>query len=255
MKKQAGALLGGAAVVLVIWLYATGNRGAADPVEAGGIPVSSTALPDRGDGDVSALNAGDAEHRAAGVRRISHPYPDVPTSRSGFGFDDDPFIAESIAEQAWLDRNGYPNSEQWRTYSTAADAELVQAGSAGDSVAKVMFDARRFLAGDAEARNDLLHAGMEGSLFALELLSSSLAGSPQWRDPVGAYAVSRVVELKGNNRTAMGREVMFQQPLSQMQRIEGESRAYELLKEINDAQARTGRKGAGIVDPRPTGGG
>lgn len=178
---------------------------------------------------------------------VPHPFPNVPRSRAGLPLEEDPFTATSPAEQAWLDRNGYPNAIQWETYSQASDGLLLAAASAGDSVAKAVLDNRRLMAGDKSALQDILGSGAEGSLFSLELASSYLAGSSKG-DPITAYALSRVVEMKGNLRVAMGRDAMFRKPLDPLQRMEGEAKALAIYRSLNAAN-RSGRNN--VVDPRP----
>lgn len=178
---------------------------------------------------------------------VPHPFPNIPRSRAGLPLEGDPFTANSPEEQAWLDRNGYPNAVQWETYSQASDGLLLAAASAGDSVAKAMLDNRRLMAGDKSAFQDILESGAAGSLFAMEMASSYLAGSSKG-DPITAYALSRAVEMKGNLRVALGRDAMFRKPLNPLQRMEGEAKALAIYRSLNAANG-SGRKN--VVDARP----
>lgn len=160
-----------------------------------------------------------------------HPFPEVPLTRDGMDFEDDPGFAESRAEQQWLDLHGYPNLKQWQAYSVAPNEQLREAAAAGDGVAGAMLDGR-LLSTDPKAQERLVDAGVDGNLFALQLLASYHAGSRDG-DPVAAYAVSRVSELRGDLRAAIGREVMLPAPLTPHQRLLGEAEAMRLNEEMN----------------------
>ncbi len=160
-----------------------------------------------------------------------HPFPEVPLTREGMDFEDDPGFAESRAEQQWLDLHGYPNLEQWQAYSVAPNEKLREAAAAGDGVAGAMLDGR-LLSTDPKAQERLVDAGVDGNLFALQLLASYQAGSRDG-DLVAAYAVSRVSELRGDLRAAIGREVMLPAPLTPDQRLLGEAEAMRLNEEMN----------------------
>lgn len=177
-----------------------------------------------------------------------HPLPLLPRSREGMELNNDPYQPTSKAEQAWLDRNGFPNSEQFRAFSTATDQTLEQAAASGDSVAKVFLSTRKLRRKDPAAKDELLAEAANGSTFALANLASFEAGSPSG-DPVIAYAFSRAWEMKGDHGAATAREFIFPKPLTQQQRLEGEREAVELF----DALRRKSSKGAQFVDPRPTG--
>ncbi|MFC6840983.1 hypothetical protein [Xanthomonas theicola] len=76
------------------------------------------------------------------TQRVRHPFPDVPRTREGMSFENDPSGAESKAEQAWLDRHGYPNEKQWEADALAPEVLLRQATEAGNRAAQAMLDAR-----------------------------------------------------------------------------------------------------------------
>lgn len=179
-----------------------------------------------------------------------HPYPEVPLTRAGLGFEDDPGFAESKAEQDWLDLHGYPNIRQWETYNAAPDERLREAAAAGDAVAGVMLDGR-LLRTDPKAQERLVEAGVDGNLFALQLLASYQAGSRSG-DPVAAYAVSRVSEMRGDLRAAVGREVMMPTPLTVEQRMLGESEALRLNELMNKRYFEKYGAPAEFI-PRPVG--
>lgn len=242
------ALVIGATTYLLV-----GNRAATnlDDLDSSWIPTSV-------DEQSVATGSEDSTRRALygsghenGSRRVPHPFPDLPRSRRGLELGDDPFVAESSEEQAWLDRNGYPNSAQLQTLMNANDVELHQAAMAGDSVAKAILDGRRLAAGEFDAINELLLAAADGSLFALELLAAAFSGASAAKDPVTAYALTRVVEMKGNSRIGAGRDLMFSQPLSPVERLEAEAQAQQLLRVINDARQKRKGPGARLVDARP----
>lgn len=178
-----------------------------------------------------------------------HPFPHIAQSREGMDMKSDPFQATSVAEQRWLDRNGYPNETQWMALLQATDTQLNDASLAGDKAAKSMLHQRRLLAGDETALDALIEDGARGSTFALELLSSTVAGP--LNDPVGGYAWSRVVELRGNARVAIGRDVMLKRPLTPSERLGAEQQAVELFKKLRDLQRSYLGPNAPAVDPRP----
>lgn len=174
-----------------------------------------------------------------------HPFPKIPKTRSGLPLDEDPFLAQSVEEQRWLDRNGFPNAQQWITYSTASDALLQQAASTGDTVASVMLAARQLSHGDQVASGQLMTAAANGSSFALSMLSAYMASSRSG-NPQLAFALSRVVELRGDWRAAILRDEMFRTPLTAEQKLAANADA---LKIFNDLKAHSQLKP--YVDPRP----
>lgn len=180
-------------------------------------------------------------------RATVDPFSGVPKTRKGLPFDDDPFVAESLQEQQWLDRNGYPNAKQWATYSAASDLVLEVAAASGDNVASVMLAARQLARGDTEASGRLMTAGMSGSSFALSLLAAYLANGKNGNPELG-YAVSRLIELRGDWRSGIMREEMYRTPLSPMQKVRAESEAMKLL---NDFRSLSGVQL--YIDPRPPG--
>ncbi len=183
----------------------------------------------------------------AGGANPSHPFPAVAKSRDRLSLDGDPFIAESKEEQRWLDRNGYPNSEQWTTYSSAPDHLLKQAADAGDRVAYVMLAGRSLAKGDKGAVDNLLQEARSGSNFAIMTLASYMGGSQEGDIELG-YALSRVAEMRGDYRIAVAREGMFPRALTQEQRLKGEAKALSIFAKLRD-ESRV----ATFVDPRPIG--
>ena len=190
--------------------------------------------------------------RESASPKFRHPFPDVPQSRKGLALETELFMAESVAEQEWLDRNGYPNAAQWAAYSTAADVQLEAAALAGDKTAAAMFAQRQFIQGDETAIERMLTAGATGNTFALELLASTLIGPKQ--DPVAGYAMSRVVEMRGNIRIGFHRDAMFNTPLSPMERIEGEQQAIEMYQTLLRLQRTILGNNSPAADMRPIGG-
>jgi hypothetical protein len=184
--------------------------------------------------------------------KFRHPFPEVPQSRKGLDLETDPFMAESVAEQEWLDRNGYPNAAQWAAYSTASDLQLEAAALAGDKTAAAMFAQRQFINGDETALERMLTAGANGNTFAIELLASTLVGVK--KDRVSGYALSRVAEMRGNIRTGFVREAMFSPPLSPLERVEAENEAAEMYKRMLRLQRTLLGENSPPVDMRPIGG-
>ncbi len=175
----------------------------------------------------------------------------IPRTRDGLSFENDPGFAESKAEQKWLDRHGYPNEKQLEAYMPAPETLLKQAAETGDMAGQAMLDAR-LLPTDQKAQQRLVDAGAEGNLFALNMLASYQGGSASG-DPVAAYAVSRVAEMRGDTRAGITREVMIAKSLTTEQRMLGESEALRLNQAIN--QIYISKHGAApILDKRPIGG-
>lgn len=185
---------------------------------------------------------------------IKYPFPNVPLSRKNLPLDGDPFDARSKAEQDWLDRNGYPNAEQMSAYSTASDIELREAAKSGDRAAEAIYNGRRIAAGDESAVDDLMEMSAKGSNFALDILAAQLASQKQ--DAASrslAYSISRVSELRGNYRSAASRDLLFDSPLTQFERMEAEQDASEIFQSliVKSQQLRGGQ--ISPVDPRPVG--
>ncbi|MEN5206626.1 hypothetical protein ABE493_00680 [Stenotrophomonas terrae] len=161
----------------------------------------------------------------------SNPFPNIPRSRAGLSLADDPFGPQSIEEQQWLDRRGYPNARQWEIYSQLPDGLLQVAADSGDSVAKTMLDARGLPS--RNATDKLLLSAANGDDFALSLLSARLASLPGEQNLIDAYAVARVSEIRGNTSAAIGREAMFAQSLTPDQRMKAEENAMMLVSKLN----------------------
>ncbi|MEG2806225.1 hypothetical protein [Stenotrophomonas sp.] len=162
--------------------------------------------------------------------RPPHPFPDVPQSRQGMVGETEPFGGDSPEEAEWLDRHGYPNARQWRRYVTATDLQLEQAAAAGDGVARTLLDARR-LRTDPQAETRLLVAGADGNLFALNQLVAFKASR---RDQMAeAYALSRVVEMRGDLMQSLSRPVMIF-GLSDSERLLAEAEALSLNHQLNE---------------------
>ncbi|UOV04368.1 hypothetical protein MUU77_03410 [Pseudoxanthomonas sp. F37] len=199
------------------------------------------------------------DHAKAGAElepqqpRGHHPFPDLPQSRDGLPLNDDPFIATSKAEQAWLDRNGYPNAQQWAAYTRASDVQLRDAAKQGDKGATALLGHRRLMAGDDTAVVDLLTEGAKGSGFALDMLASYLA-SVRGGNRQTAYAISRVSEMRGNFRVAAARDLMFDTPLTNTERMQGDQEAMEIYNSLLELQRKIRGPGSSPVDPRPIGG-
>jgi len=145
--------------------------------------------------------------------------------------EDDPFAPQSVDEQNWLDRHGYPNARQWETYSQLSDGLLQVAADSGDLVAKTMLDARGLP--DRAAVDKLLLSAANGDDFALQLLSARLAAVPGEGNLIDAYAVARVSEMRGNTSAAITRESMFSSSLTPEQRMRGEANAVLLNSTLN----------------------
>lgn len=173
-----------------------------------------------------------ADSASSGAKpAASNPFPNVPRSRSGMSLEDDPFAPQSVEEQGWLDRHGYPNARQWETYSQLSDGLLQVAADSGDAVAKTMLAARGLP--DRAAVDKLLLSAADGDDFALQLLSARLAKVPGEGNLVDAYAVARVSEMRGNTSAAVTRESMFSSSLTSEQRMRGEANAILLNSTLN----------------------
>lgn len=229
------------------WSQFGGREDSAKPDEV----IATGSSPERANDKLQSAGSrsgADAQHQTLSALR--HPFPEVPLTRAGLGFEDDPGFAESKTEQEWLDLHGYPNIRQWETYTAAPDERLREAAAAGDAVAGVMLDGR-LLRTDPKAQQRLVEAGVDGNLFALQLLASYQAGSSNG-DPVAAYAVSRVSEMRGDLRAGVSREVMFATPLTVEQRMLGESEAVRLNEAMNKLYFEKYGAPAEFI-PRPVG--
>lgn len=179
------------------------------------------------------------------VMNSMDPFFRVPKTRYGLPLENDYFVAESMQEQRWLDRNGYPNSQQMAAYSAASDMVLEQAAAHGDSVAEVMLASRQLTHGDPQAAGKLMTAGKNGSSYALSLLAAYLVGAKNGNPELG-YAVSRVVEMRGDWRSAIARDFMFRTPLTPLQKARAEVRAIQMLEDFREHSPVHP-----YVDPRP----
>ena len=244
--------LGVAVLFVSVGYLALEKRQAAESVDGVASEASANALPKGGGAADSKqyrapVTSRDVDDRAAG--QASHPFSELPASRRGMPLGSDPFMAKSVAEQEWLDRNGYPNEVQWGVLTQASDLQLQQAALAGDKVAQVLLNQRKIAAGDVAAIEDTLVLGAMGSGFALEILAATLAGPLQ--DPVGGYAMVRAGEMRGNYRSGPAREVLFSVPLTSLQRTEGETEALESFRQLAAIRASRGGGNVPPVDPRP----
>lgn len=190
---------------------------------------------------------------ASGSGTGPHPFPEIPRSRSGLPFENDPFIAKSKEEQAWLDRNGYPNEKQWAAYTRASDLQLREASMLGDKAARGVLLHRELMSGNDAAIDEMLKEGAAGSGFALDMLASFLA-SNRGGDKVSAFAISRVSEMRGNFRLAGARDLMFDRSLTNLERLQGEQEAMEIYRSIHELQKKLRGADSSPVDPRPVGG-
>jgi hypothetical protein len=194
-------------------------------------------------GDVATTIAPSGASRAPVVP--VNPFFHLPRTRAGLALESDPFLAESAEEQRWLDRHGYPNSVQYQAYSVATDGLLQQAADSGDRIAGVFLDSRKLLGGDPDAAGRLLFAGSKGSSFALANLQAYMAGTSDG-DRVLAYALARVMEMKGDSRSALVREGNFASPLTMDDRHRGELMALQILEQFQEDAGS-----ANLNDPRP----
>ncbi len=180
-----------------------------------------------------------------------HPFPELPRSRRGMSLEDDPFGASSVAEQKWLDRNGYPNQEQWAVYSRTSDTLLSKAAETGDRIARTILDLRRLESGDLSAQEDLLAAAVGGSGFALDMYASFMAGSRSGNEKT-AYIISRVAEMRGDHRQVVSREFVRVRP-TQQQRLEWGMEANALFNNLNKLHSKVYGDSKSWIDSRPVG--
>jgi hypothetical protein len=194
------------------------------------------------------------KHEFAGIDKKTtaiDPFSNIPKSRDNLDFETDPFYPKSKDEQAWLDRHGYPNAEQWREYNVASDTQLEQAALSGDVVAETLLNARLLNRGDESAETALLYSAALGNTFALEMLSSTLASGGKSSNPIDAYAFSRVAEMRGNLTLGMGREMFFPVRLNSSQRVEAEARALNYFNMLLEVQKQIQGNNATTIDLRP----
>lgn len=195
----------------------------------------------------SVVQDGRQSIRRAEVRHGDTIFSGLPQSRHGLALDGDPFVAESVEEQKWLDRNGYPNAQQWAAYRSATDGQLAHAAANGDKLARVFADARALSTGDQDAANRLMKAAEEGSLFALNMLEAHMAGASNGNGSL-AYSLNRVIEMMGNSRISLTREFSPNiASLSPTERMLAEADARLLFEKLKSTSAREN-----FVDPRPS---
>lgn len=234
-----------------------------DRVAADAAPVVGAAMAAKKNRSMSSLleAAKRRQQVAAEQRRTDldsnrplHPFPNMPKSRRGLDLEGDPFAPISQADQDWLDRNGYPNAMQWQEYQTANAAVLEQAAAAGDKVAETYLDVLKVRNGDREAEASLFYSGALGNTFAIEMLAAEFAGSGNNADPSEAYALSRVLEMRGllghGNRHSF--YATQQDPLQQ---IEAEARAVQYYNLLVNIQREVQGPNAVVFDLRPSQGG
>lgn len=173
------------------------------------------------------------------------PFAHVPASRMGMPLESDPFEAGSVEEQRWLDRNGFPNEEQFRVYSTASEGLLRAAAQSGDRLAKVELDGRLLMQGDQGAVGRLFESAEDGSLYALTKLAGYMAVSRDGSHSL-AYSISRVQEIRGDTRIALARDILMRKPLDPLEKAEAEMNALKMAKEL---ELRF--RGGVFRDPRP----
>lgn len=187
-----------------------------------------------------------------GILARSEVFTHIPSTREGLPFGSDPFKPESRAEQKWLDRNGYPNNEQWLAYKQASDTLLHQAAANGDALASVELSARKLVEGDQSAHGELIKALNDGSQYALEILASYQAGSQSNGDPMAAYVLYRFGEMRGNSELAFARETLTER-LDPASRLRAEAEARKLFNTFTKLQRARLGAGASVVDARPIG--
>lgn len=182
-------------------------------------------------------------------------FSNIKKTRKGLPLTDDPFGPDSIAEQAWLDRHGFPNKEQLLAYSQANDYVLEGAAKTGDLIAGIELASRQLSAGKVEAEKVLLDYAADGSTYALNALAQRLGGNPRTKmhDPVKAYAYSRVAELQGDVKIGLVRDVLLSTGLDPTQRLEAEAMALGLHKDIQNKKARKLGRSSVQADMRPYG--
>lgn len=197
------------------------------------------------------LSGNDAEKKAnhgGNKTKAADPFPMVAKSRQNLPLKDDPFAPESQPEQAWLDRNGYPNAQQVETYLRAPDSMLEAAASGGDTVAAVMLADRQLRRGSRSAEHQLMEAAANGSSYALITLAG-YHGRPGG-DQKKAYALSKVAEMLGDYKMPLVRGLLVTQELDPQDRLEAEARALVIYKRIARLRQSKG-EGLPISDPRP----
>lgn len=234
------------ACLCILAAGSTGCRQADNPASGGVEDKLQPQIHDALDEPITAAaELGDPPATHASGRSLS-PFSDVPKTRAGFSLDDDPYGADSAEDQRWLDRNGYPNAEQWRVYSNAEEGLLRLAAESGDQVAQVFLDARLLSQGDTEAVDRLFFAAERGSAFALSMLQAYMVGSSNGNPELG-YAIGRVMEMKGDSRIALVRDMAFATPLAGERKMRAEAMALQLFDQL-----KRNAKHQPFIDPRPS---
>ncbi|WP_166212628.1 hypothetical protein [Cognatiluteimonas telluris] len=216
--------------------------------------VSSAADPDEVDVTPQFGNTqGPQINQQSGRSKLpSDPFPGIRKSRKGTSLDDDFFGPQSRAEQAWLDRNGYPTKEQVETYTTASDAALEQAARMGDKVAEVFLNQRNLmLRKDPKAESKLLDQAARGTTYALLGMAGYYAGSKSEANPQKAYAYTRVIEMLGDQKMGLTRDFILHGQLDPLSRYQAEAYSLEIYNQVIQKRRTLLGPHAPIVDPRP----
>lgn len=203
--------------------------------------------------DAGAVSSSTVPSRAntPGVTAATHPFPGIARSRDKLALADDPFAPSSKEEQAWLDRNGYPNADQINAYSTASDATLEQAATAGDKVAANFLESRRLAAGDPNAEKHLMGMAVEGSTYALTSLAGYFGQVGARGNPSKAYAYSRLSEMRGDLKAGLTRDLVLTRPLDPIKRLEAEANALAMFEAMTQLRRKRFGPNVPAVDPRP----
>lgn len=183
----------------------------------------------------------------------TNPFSLIPRSREELPLEGDPFRPVSKEDQRWLDRNGFPNAEQFRTFMKSDIENLRLAAQAGDKIAETIMNAKLLAttgAEAAEAEAALYYDAALGNSFALSMLSGHKTGTGEL---VEGLALARVAEMRGDYSTGDGNRMMWEDSLDPVQR----ARIAEESRRIHALFEETRREVLGVnqplYDPRPLG--
>ncbi|NYZ62708.1 hypothetical protein [Luteimonas deserti] len=183
---------------------------------------------------------------------VSDPFPGIKKDRHNTALEDDMFGPQSKAEQAWLQRNGYPTKEQIQAYSVATDAALEQASRRGDQVAQTFLDMRKLMEGDESAEVRLLDQVAKGYTYPLLSMAGYYAGSQTGRDVPKAYSYTRVLEMLGDTKMGLVRDMLLPAQPDPSQKLEAESQALAHYNALLQRRRELVGPNAPPMDPRPT---
>jgi hypothetical protein len=197
------ALLVAVATAVIISDHAAekprGDSGGSSGPEAGGVSPVTTGRPQSSDQARSAASYLDPPARPMLMDRSSREAPTLPPADSFRRADEvSPLDARSPEEAAWLNRNGYPTSEEYLALEATSEEELAARAANGDLAALSLLGIKQVSRkAYANGYANLEEAAARGSIFALVALAESQARVGEISNSI---AWVRLAHLRGDHR-------------------------------------------------------